>query len=286
MKRLAWMLVFVAGAAGAASTTEHLSSRLGQSPHQPTTDCAGCHVMDGKVATTPLPVEESCLKCHPDADHHPEDVLPDEAEVPKDWPLREGRVNCISCHAEPSCESGRDPKSPWLRGGTAEHRKDFCLRCHVKEVVDRESPHPETGQPASDDSCSACHHGRPPDGASPAGSQLVAAPRFICKTCHKDESHRGVGEHIGRHLRAPLDPAIAADLPVDADGAIQCWTCHDVHRDPPVPQGARGRLAQAMARSLHGEDVLDYDAMLAQPEPDLCRACHGDGPETVEEGRP
>jgi len=258
-------------------------------PHADPAACAVCH---GPGVPDELPLDmQLCLDCHPEADMHPVDVKPDTTTVPDGWPLLDGRVICASCHAEPSCDAERSKEAPWLRGGPVARSALFCVRCHDAEELKRVDPHhPRAPDAPSDPSCVACHHGKPEEGASPADSMLRTAPNEICQECHGKIAHLGADTHLGKEPKVtdvPLDSA----LHLDAEGLIQCWTCHDAHgtadEHKTRPRPPRARRAAAALRALARPDYVDryesfdpeHPPLLALPATgdQICRACHGDG---------
>lgn len=251
------------------------SERLGDSPHGRDDACAACHGVapDGSRGGA-RPSVETCRGCHPDADMHPVGVVPRDVAVPAAFPLEGGAVTCATCHAEPACDDARSDERPWLRGGTPDRKADFCFRCHESDALRRASPHPQAGAPGpAPTSCPACHVRRPVDGAAVEASALRLTPQDACATCHPGPVHAGTEAHLGHHQPVPPSPA----LPLAADGAVGCWSCHDVHA---APSAAPARSPLAAALSGLPREADGAEALLALPATDgsLCRACHGTGP--------
>lgn len=253
---------------------------LGTNPHAVADACSACHD-PGTPAGPARPVVANCLTCHPTEDHHPVSVPPGDIKVAEGWPLENGKMTCSTCHDEHPPDEQRTHRQ--LRGGHPATVKEFCYRCHESSTAtNRQSPHPDDGNPAADGSCSACHSGRPEAGVSPAESRLRLEPTRVCLVCHEGEVHTGTKAHLGKQLLHPLDPAIAREFPLTAEGTIACWTCHDVHNSATNAPRAPRRLADALAKMVRGGhvDAPRTTSLLALPGADgsLCRACHGDGP--------
>lgn len=249
------------------------------SPHDRPDACLVCHdaTASGGVGA-PKPSIPTCTACHASEarDMHAVGALPTaDVTVPKGWPLEDGRITCATCHAEPSCDAARSKAVPYHRGGPYATAQTFCFECHHQEDFGRSDPH----HPAPGDlgTCTACHVRPPKEGASPADSDLRVKPGEVCVFCHGADGHLGTATHLGKHA----DTALPTD-----DGAIACWTCHDVHTAPAAhPQ--RPRPGADVIRGLAGWGALERQApepghppMLARPLDDgaLCAACHGEGP--------
>ncbi len=276
-------------AAQGQGTPEAPPTRV-DNPHSRADACGACHdaaTPDGAVGAA-RPSVENCLACHPDADMHPVNVVPSEVEVPGDWVLEDGKVVCATCHAEPSCDAERSREVPWFRGGPVQETKEFCFRCHDASGYARQDPHHPEGE--EDTTCSACHSGNPRSDASPIDSRLRVSPGRVCAECHESPIHRGVLAHLGIVMKPEQAATLPADLPLDSTGAIQCWTCHDVHGDVGEVNAARlaprearaSRALKDLARAGHppaAKRDAAHPALLALPITNdaLCSACHGDG---------
>lgn len=274
------VLLLVVPADGGATT------RLGLSPHGKADGCAACHdpATGGAKVGPARPALATCRSCHPDADMHPVDITPVNIKIADGWPLENGKVTCATCHAEPACDANRTKVSPWFRGGEPERKMDFCYRCHVPTGMKRSNPHVATTS-GEKTSCAACHTGEPTKGAAVAQSRLRLKPAEACSTCHPGTIHAGAAEHMGKVVKATLAPADAAALPLGEGGAIECWTCHDVHQaggeGTPSTHGISGRIVAARnAPAAAPAPTPARPKLLALPAADgsLCRACHGKGP--------
>jgi hypothetical protein len=228
-----------------------------------------------------------CRSCHPTADMHGVDIVPETVKPHEGWPLLEGKVVCVTCHADPACGTGRMSEAPYWRGGPVTRIQDFCYRCHDREEYRRKDPHHDE-DPAG---CAACH-------TANEGELRVAVGK-LCAECHVGTTlpsgeagfiHAGVAEHMGKKPTGELPKEITL-----VDGAVGCVSCHDVHGGAvPSDKPASGLGAALRDRALAsdwsgkvpegarwpGDPVTGHLPMLALTVEDgaLCRACHGDGP--------
>ena len=286
--RLAALLVLLLGLGLALLVRPSAASGERTNPHGQAQGCASCHVSAEGGATRAE--AETCLACHPEGDPHPSGIVPDKVHVPEGWPLPEGKLACATCHAEPSCAPDRAREAPYLRGGNVERTLEFCQRCHgtkgtgggnASTSLARQSPHkPARPGDLTDPSCAACHSGSPLPGALPAQARLRSDPTAACRTCHVGEIHQGVPDHLGEVVPPAMAATLPPELPLD-EGAIACWTCHDVHGGRTADAPKRRALADALRTAALGGTTSPHPAaLLALPAADgsLCRACHGDGP--------
>ena len=258
-----------------------LSVGLAGGPHTNPASCHACHTRADAGVGPPRPDTETCQGCHAQADMHPVGVTPAETRVPDGWPLVDGTVSCRTCHDQPA--HGLALEAPYLRGEAGADREAFCFSCHQADTYQRDDPHHPNDTQAS---CAACHTAPPPAGAAPAEARLRGAPAQACATCHPGLPHAFAAAHLGQ-------PA-GGGLPATAQGAIACFTCHDVHgghdsgRPAPSPFGAALRAAAGAgswngvppSATWPGTPSRGHPPLLALPlQGDaLCAACHGEGP--------
>lgn len=294
--------------AGAGDEASELSQ---DSPHRRPDACSACHGTDSPTDATSL--EPSlCRDCHPrdrmylgclEEKAHPMGQEPRTAAIPEGWPLFEGTVTCVTCHAEPSCGASRPQDPPYHRGGPYLEEFSLCYQCHAPDTTERSNPHHPDEWRVADRTCTACHSGLPADGARPGQARLRVEEAGVCETCHPVPLHLGSAAHLGKVVET-LDEGLAQGrLATDGEGRMWCWTCHEVHGDgdrltadlPPAPVNELRELRSGY-ESLPGPEVLDdlarlrliappekgpdFQPLLALPVEDgaLCRACHGEGP--------
>lgn len=277
-------------------------------PHGDPRGCAACHVMvSGEGAASvgeALPIMPTCRSCHPTADMHPVGMPSVDVPIAEGFPLDEGLVSCWTCHVEPAHGGAEMVPPPYHRGGPYEPVTDLCYACHERTSYTRSNPHhPAAPRSPDDESCTACHRTNPDTGALPQSARLRSAAAEACDTCHVRDPHLGAGSHLGKKVEAAMLDRIPAELPLDNDGTIACWTCHDVHGPPAEGASPVGRrwlgnrvFADALRTLASTEDWVEAlpaearwpgqtgpdraDPLLALPTADgtLCEACHGDGP--------
>ena len=65
-------------------------------------ECTACHIDEEDYELRSEDYNELCNRCHaekdPGRDHHPIRAVPEQMEVPEDWPLQEGKFTCLTCH--------------------------------------------------------------------------------------------------------------------------------------------------------------------------------------------
>jgi predicted CXXCH cytochrome family protein len=241
------------------------SSRRG-GPHDFTEkECYKCHVSPennpSRLAGT---VKELCLKCHSEGMvnfSHPVEVMPQLSRIPPDFPLRDGKITCNTCH---NIHSGKRSlfgrKTYFLRRPNADMRF-FCSSCHEE---DPQNPgHLVLPMTA--------HIGRNfmvTDPAEPLDPLTIQ-----CISCHDETIASGadykIGEGVWNHIYGPhpigadyrearmrgsgLTPVSRLDGRIRLfAGKIGCGTCHDMY-------------------SKHSSDLV-----MSNQESRLCSSCHYD----------
>ncbi|MCC6765508.1 MAG: hypothetical protein IT293_12685 [Deltaproteobacteria bacterium] len=117
---------------------------------------------------------------------------------------------------------------------------------------DEENPHEKMTRSKS--VCVDCHTKVPKADEHAADFFLVDTPSEHCLGCHEENEHTGVGEHDGKNL--PKDLTIR--LPVDENGKVACFTCHDPH-----PAGLL--TGRTVYRSAVSEATRSFVAMRSFP---------------------
>ncbi len=192
-----------------ARVTPH-SAELGE------TRCAYCHASRGETpggrGTARLEVRRLCNFCHGALfKGHPRNVDPGR-ELPAGLPLgADGEWTCVTCH---------DPHGTVFT--------THYIRLELAESLERfqsESPHVRDYF-----ACKACHSSAFPD-------EIAAAPdrrlRYrgdigvLCVSCHvTDRGHHPTGIRLPEKMRSRASAA-EATIPLDGEGRIDCYTCHD-----------------------------------------------------------
>jgi len=203
-------------------------------------------------------------KCHgytTKAYIHPVHVIPSEAKrkkIPPDFPLPDGRVECITCH-DIYLQCSRDIEMKrinprFLRGAPYISRTSLCYRCHDEKKYRRMNPH---NQLTSDgriivEKCLYCHVEKPDELHSTYGDvRLVGDFAVVCYRCHMDKQR--LHPINANHLRYPPQKIVDSMkesekkfgiiLPLDRQGRITCVTCHNPHDRgviPPEKPSAQG----------------------------------------------
>ena len=109
----------------------------GPNVHRSPLYCDKCHVKGEKPTADNLLYGgddlELCRTCHPKSvyDVHVVNIRPKRVKVPPGFPLPGGRVTCVTCHDEPSCNPKGSPswKRPYFLRGTKTGFM-FCFECH------------------------------------------------------------------------------------------------------------------------------------------------------------
>ena len=128
--------------------------------------CASCHDAHTHNDTVRNPVTETqvCFTCH----------LQEKMETNKPYrhPVREGLVNCSSCHNP----HGSNGPSMLARQSVNE----TCFLCHAE----KRGPFVNEHEPVQDN-CVNCHT---PHGSNHENLLTVRSP-FLCQQCHSDHGH-------------------------------------------------------------------------------------------------
>ena len=249
--------------------------------------CRSCH--DGRLATR---------------EAHPVDLAPSDtmaSRIPRDFPLENGMLTCSTCHdvtlqcvARPPAAG---PKRRFLRGAEVSHPLEFCFRCHVREHNRPFNAHDqlEAGKPKAD-ACIWCHAGVPDVDSRSQGQAsrtLHKKSIGICGNCHPvAKGHPNGGSHMGatpsdammsymsaqemqHHMNLPLNRLLEyvratkrtpRSIPLDEDGRITCYTCHNPHE--------KGLLPNWNPPSIGAEPKQSVNHRLRAREGQLCIACH------------
>lgn len=217
---------------------------------------------------------QECVQCHAglvndsreiwdtSLGHHPVNIVP-ERPLPAFFPLKDGKIACITCHsphgtstlaevASISDESGRASLVPHLAytgdAFTRMRRNDssLCVACHDADAHDAAMARHDLGsgkahpvgarladllakratsgeQPTAE--CLGCHavHGADEDGL-PRGED----DRELCGGCHGDRIERGPNHIVGERPHQNRSPRDGSGIPTQGSGAPACRSCHEL----------------------------------------------------------
>jgi DmsE family decaheme c-type cytochrome len=236
----------------------HRSKALNEwqgSPHEIAgIGCVDCHKIhdDPLLVTTPVPRSDSfpvarldvkpvaryverCFDCHVDVQA--------QFNYPSRHPVREGYMNCGSCH---------NPHGTWLGGRKGEESSaQLCMSCHTQY----QGPFVFEHEPVAE-GCETCHtpHG------SVANNLLVQNEPFICLQCHEFHFHAGLeGEEDDEVYIPAYDPDVAiATGRGDPDfGPREPRVYQDTVPNPNREQGYKSAFAKKCTQchtQVHGTD--------------------------------
>jgi len=224
-------------------------------PHWKDALCMTCHESEAKPGLPALryggDVVQLCNNCHSGrfarSDLHPVDIKPSpRVKIPRNMPLRNGKLTCETCHDSSLQEGGEGQNSPrndnpkFLRGGMMA-RNAFCYQCHLREDYTKLNAHDQIseGNTIKPRSCVFCHSSAPNVkllGIEHVRFNVESINEF-CVECHKGYT----GKHpIALHLVRPsreimhsIDTAvdrIGVELPLYNE-TIACPTCHNPHQE-------------------------------------------------------
>ncbi|MEW5800830.1 MAG: cytochrome c3 family protein [bacterium] len=226
-------------------------------PHQSGVFCFLCHEKEPRPGDKELYLKSGgntvqlCKSCHNNkrvrADNHPVEIVPSTergVKVPAEFPLKKGKLTCISCH-KMNCAGGeRTKNSFFLRGGPYQRRIDTCLVCHIREQYEKINPHDQVTDAGEirEDRCLFCHDINK-ENATGLAFKFKASFKFYCLGCHpiSVEKHPFGASHTGRQLHTiweGLKPSERNKLsqqekfkmfPISISGKIMCATCHNPH---------------------------------------------------------
>jgi hypothetical protein len=230
--------------------------------------CMVCHEQTPQKGNKFLKYEEDykqLCRCHyrkAARDIHPADIEPPKEfkkRMPNNFPLRNGKIACITCHdVFAQCRDGR-PKGVFksgrnfLRGGPYRKLTTLCFKCHDKTKFEKFNPHKQLDENGKiiTRKCLYCHK-KVPDVKTEGFKNVTLIGNLgpLCVRCHYKEDKTTLH---GKHLRKPSDKVLARIrqmeiefgivLPLNVDGKITCATCHNPHEKgviPPERAGAKG----------------------------------------------
>lgn len=226
--------------------------------------CFLCHEKEPREKGRPLYLKykqdtiKLCKECHDNkrarADNHPVGVVPSEEKkkrIPKDFPLTDGKLTCVTCH-HLRCQEGKE-NPLFLRGGPYRKRLETCLVCHVKEQYQKTNPHDSISDDGEirEDRCFFCHAVDTNEkGEKKLGFKFKAPFRLYCVGCHpnKEKKHPFGADHTGRYIDSIWTGLSMTDrlnishnqsfkiTPVSLSGRLMCASCHNPHDTRPGPK--------------------------------------------------
>ncbi len=141
------------------------------------TDCHDIHNPKGEYMLKKAE-NELCSSCHRD--------IYAKFYLPNHHPLKEGKIECASCHNPHGSEVKHMVRSE-------ERLNDLCYQCHM----DKEGPFVFEHEPVSE-RCTICHE---PHGTA-ADNLLKQNEPFLCLQCHEFHFHSNVEAEAGVGLGA------------------------------------------------------------------------------------
>jgi len=220
--------------------------------------------------------------------------------IPPDFPLEHRMLTCLSCHdVARDCKAGQSAATSnhnFLRGARVSDPLVFCFHCHAPENYRPFNAHDqlEAGKPKAD-ACGWCHVRVPEPNSPPredASYELRTKSATVCRNCHAVAQEHPVVSHIhaippaemmwymSAHemqpkMRLPLEQLLEyarasrrhpRSIPLDEDGRITCYSCHNPHE--------KGLLPDWSGRSIGAESKQATNHRLRVREGSLCVICH------------
>lgn len=250
------------------STPTSPTNILGPAPIEDTTfrhdpfakeQCGTCHDLQNQQDPTSLwasSIIESCRLCHwREIDEVPTNVHK---------PFPEGQ--CLTCH---------DPHASGQAFLLQQPQAELCAECHT-------TPQRQTHPSVAEDECLLCHAGH--------GSEQQAILREpqteLCARCHADHIQEAAA--FRPHAEQATDCALCHDPHtgemVEEVASEGCRQCHeDVFTAEPAVSHAP--VEAGFCLTCHDFHQREQFALLSEPQPDVCRNCHGVG-DPVEQTHP
>jgi hypothetical protein len=193
---------------------------------------------------------------------HPVDRAPSpemKAAIPAQFPLREGRITCSTCHdivfqcRDNPLERPFLKEKKFLRGGPFETETSICFQCHDSKSYQMYNPHRQLNAQKEivKEKCLYCHSQAPDENKTRAeDALLIGELETLCIRCHMKTPRQ---DFHAKHLRKPSDDVLSRIkqmedqhdiiLPLNQEGMITCATCHNPHEKGVIPDiraGAKG----------------------------------------------
>jgi hypothetical protein len=190
--------------------------------------------------------QKLCGRCHHGMSPgycHPLDInakLENGMTIPADFPLKNGKFTCETCHdMYRQCVKRRFDRYT-LRGAPYPRKTDFCYRCHNKKAYPRLDAHRQilSDGKLNTRMCLYCHRKKPDEKtATYKDVTFIGDMSALCRRCHSIEgNHPGNFDHMAKPPPAKALKHMAAMksrygiiLPLAKDGKMTCITCHNPH---------------------------------------------------------
>ena len=217
-------------------------------------------------------------RCHavsPAVYIHPFDITPTQEKrerMPPDFPLKNGKVTCLTCHdIYLQCQKRLFSRNS-LRGAPYPKRTDFCYKCHVMENYEQIDPHLQLNENGEIviKTCLICHEEKPDENhATFKDVTFIGDIEVMCRRCHHIAgNHSGNADHMGirpstdgmQRIKA-MEEKYNVRLPLDENGKMTCITCHNPHAKGVIPESSPGAKG------------ADSKYRHRLPE-NLCKECH------------
>jgi hypothetical protein len=198
--------------------------------------------------------------CHPlEINSEPNEKL----TIPSEFPLRDGKFTCDTCHDVYRQCVKRVFARHMLRGAPYPRKTDFCYRCHDRKKYQPLNAHRQiqAGGALDTKMCLYCHKKKPNEKtATYKEVTFIGDMRTLCRRCHPIKgNHPGDFDHMAK---APSAKALAhmavmrttfdIILPLAKDGKMTCITCHNPHEkgviaaDKPSAKGADSKYRERL----------------------------------------
>lgn len=213
--------------------------------------------------------------------HHVNNIEPSSSIViPKDWPLTDNKLGCISCHGDKDIAEKKpelvDTKAEYfLRAGPYINLQYFCQNCHQTDDYLARNIHQMRNRKGEikEDSCLYCHNKKPEQDSDKRillpelqQAKLRLAKEVICFGCHLKVPHLNALEHqvdvdkdMQKHIKS-VEDSKQISLPLGDKKQVICISCHSPHQrgvltsDSANSREGKQREAEDLSRGTHYQD--------------------------------
>jgi len=201
--------------------------------------------------------------------HHVNNIVPSSSiTIPKDWPLTDNKLSCVSCHSDKDIADKKTEKidkkaKNFLRGGPYPNLQLLCQNCHQTDDYQAQNIHQMLNREGKikKDNCLYCHDKQPETNDEKHQSlpikqqaKLRLPKEKICLGCHLKAPHLNALEHqvevdedMQKHIKQ-IEQSKHISLPLSDKQQVICISCHSPHQ--------RGVLT---INSPKGKQVADQD---------------------------